>query len=283
MSVEEEFNSLVDGLDVRILSSWKDDCKRGNVDRFVLEPGDLLYLPPRVAHCGVALTNSCMTLSVGCRAPSATDMISRLAEMMTNSLSSKAAERIRDDDLLEVGILGNSGEITELAKGRARKLVRSAVEEYLDDDDKWDEIFGQLVTGSPQRQRMNYPAPLIDGDEDDLGVWGNAKTAVSAMLQGNGALYQAEGIGFGYSLLSGKKEKEKSYRLFINGEFWDVSCTTNEEEVASLLRILTSQRRLDRDVLAEGAMKQEQKCLPSDLVALLEDLVGKGYLYGSDE
>mmetsp|Transcript_39290 Transcript_39290/g.86229 ORF Transcript_39290/g.86229 Transcript_39290/m.86229 type:complete len:105 (-) Transcript_39290:123-437(-) len=104
------------------------------------------------------------------------------------------------------------------------------------------------------------------------------------MLEGNGALYQAEGLTFAYSLRpSGKKDTKKSYRLFINGEFWDVSCTTNEEEVASLLRILTSHRRLDRDVLAEGAPKQEHRCLPSDLVALLEDLVGKGYLYGSDE
>ncbi|MCX7672189.1 MAG: cupin domain-containing protein [Thiobacillaceae bacterium] len=36
---------------------------------WVLEPGDMLYLPPRYAHNGVALT-PCMTWSVGFRAPS---------------------------------------------------------------------------------------------------------------------------------------------------------------------------------------------------------------------
>ncbi|MFN7352006.1 MAG: JmjC domain-containing protein [Burkholderiales bacterium] len=36
---------------------------------FICEPGDLLYLPPRYAHEGVAL-DPCMTFSVGFRAPS---------------------------------------------------------------------------------------------------------------------------------------------------------------------------------------------------------------------
>ena len=296
VSVAEEYNLLVDELDVRILTNWEDDSKRGYVRKFVLEQGDLLYLPPRVAHCGVALTNRCMTLSVGCRAPSAKDMISRLAEVITNSVTGAAVERIRDDDLLEEVICNNSGEITSLAKCRARHLVCKTFLEYLDDDDKWDEIFGQLVTESPQRSRINYPVPLIDCDEAELGLWGNARKAVNAVLKGHGVLYQAEGITFGYSLASGEKMKS-AHRLFVNGESWDVTYTTctEKEEIASLLRILTSQRRLNRDVLAEGAMQQQQQeqqqeeqrhkqlCLPSDLISLLEDLVEKGYLYGSDE
>ena len=36
---------------------------------FVLDPGDMLYLPPRWAHEGVAIGGDCMTCSIGLRAP----------------------------------------------------------------------------------------------------------------------------------------------------------------------------------------------------------------------
>lgn len=40
---------------------------------YVLEPGDMLYLPPRVAHNGVAL-EECVTYSIGFRAPTAQEL-----------------------------------------------------------------------------------------------------------------------------------------------------------------------------------------------------------------
>lgn len=50
---------------------------------FVLEPGDMLYLPPRYAHDGIAM-GECMTYSIGFRSPSADELaqeiLQRLAE-----------------------------------------------------------------------------------------------------------------------------------------------------------------------------------------------------------
>jgi 50S ribosomal protein L16 3-hydroxylase len=40
-------------------------------DEWVLEPGDILYVPPGFAHDGVALGDDCMTYSIGFRAPRA--------------------------------------------------------------------------------------------------------------------------------------------------------------------------------------------------------------------
>jgi 50S ribosomal protein L16 3-hydroxylase len=58
---------LIDDCPLRIL-------KRFRVDQsWELEPGDLLYLPPKYAHNGVALTD-CMTWSIGFRAPTAQEM-----------------------------------------------------------------------------------------------------------------------------------------------------------------------------------------------------------------
>ncbi|MBC7919146.1 MAG: cupin domain-containing protein [Rhodoferax sp.] len=52
-------------------------------EEFVLEAGDMLYLPPRYAHDGIA-EGECMTYSIGFRAPGAAEMaqevLQRLAE-----------------------------------------------------------------------------------------------------------------------------------------------------------------------------------------------------------
>lgn len=56
-------DSFVAGLDLRILQEFHPD------QSWLLEPGDMLYLPPRFAHHGIA-QDECMTLSVGFRAPS---------------------------------------------------------------------------------------------------------------------------------------------------------------------------------------------------------------------
>ncbi|OEU07303.1 Clavaminate synthase-like protein, partial [Fragilariopsis cylindrus CCMP1102] len=53
--------------------------------RLHLRPGDCLYLPPRVLHCGTAISSEssnggCMTLSVGCRAPSALELVDGLSD-----------------------------------------------------------------------------------------------------------------------------------------------------------------------------------------------------------
>ena len=52
-------------------------------EEFILEPGDMLYLPPRYAHDGIAM-GECMTYSIGFRQPNkgelARELLQRLAE-----------------------------------------------------------------------------------------------------------------------------------------------------------------------------------------------------------
>jgi 50S ribosomal protein L16 3-hydroxylase len=54
---------LVDGLPLRILADFEPD------EEWLLEPGDMLYLPPGWGHDGIA-EGPCMTCSIGFRAPS---------------------------------------------------------------------------------------------------------------------------------------------------------------------------------------------------------------------
>ncbi len=62
---------LVAGLPLRILSDFRASAE------FVLEPGDLLYLPPGVAHEGTAL-GECITYSIGFRAPTYQELLEPL-------------------------------------------------------------------------------------------------------------------------------------------------------------------------------------------------------------
>ena len=59
--------ALVEGVPLRILKHFETE------QEFVLEAGDMLYLPPHVAHWGIAV-GDCMTYSIGFRAPSAQEL-----------------------------------------------------------------------------------------------------------------------------------------------------------------------------------------------------------------
>ena len=54
-------------------------------EEYVLEPGDMLYVPPGVAHWGIA-EGECMTWSVGFRAPSHAEMVQEIAAQIADSI-----------------------------------------------------------------------------------------------------------------------------------------------------------------------------------------------------
>ncbi len=77
--------SLRPDLPLKILARFKPE------QEWILEPGDLLYLPPNIAHEGVALDAGCQTWSVGFRSPSYRELIAeglwRLAESLESDPS----------------------------------------------------------------------------------------------------------------------------------------------------------------------------------------------------
>jgi 50S ribosomal protein L16 3-hydroxylase len=85
--------SLKPGLPLKVLQHFEAE------EEWVLEPGDMLYLPPHIAHDGVA-EGECMTCSIGFRAPSAHELTAQflyhLAERTGEKASGKADARYRD-------------------------------------------------------------------------------------------------------------------------------------------------------------------------------------------
>lgn len=83
---------------------------------WVLEPGDVLYLPPGVPHDGVAV-GECMTYSLGMRAPSTAEMLVDFAHALAEQ--SPDEQRYADPDLQ---VVRESGEIDDAA---LRRVARS--------------------------------------------------------------------------------------------------------------------------------------------------------------
>ncbi|WP_233881368.1 ribosomal protein uL16 3-hydroxylase [Paraburkholderia flagellata] len=75
--------SLHEGLPLKILANFEPE------EEWVLEPGDMLYLPPHIAHDGIA-EGECMTCSIGFRSPSTNELTSQFLYWL--------AERGANDD-----------------------------------------------------------------------------------------------------------------------------------------------------------------------------------------
>ena len=80
-------DNFIPDIDLRIMQSFTAE------EEWLLEPGDMLYLPPDIPHYGVAV-GDCMTYSVGFRAPSRADL---LEDLLGHILEQPAMqERFRD-------------------------------------------------------------------------------------------------------------------------------------------------------------------------------------------
>lgn len=76
--------SLVDGAPLRILQNFDTS------QEWLLEAGDMLYLPPHLAHWGIAVSDGvidCMTYSIGFRAPKNQELATEFLGFMQDQLN----------------------------------------------------------------------------------------------------------------------------------------------------------------------------------------------------
>lgn len=98
IGLQKDF-TLQQGVPLKILQNFEAD------EEFVLEAGDMLYLPPRYAHDGIAeacvgpdgKTADCMTYSIGFRSPAQTELASELLHRLAE-MGEDAAESCADED-----------------------------------------------------------------------------------------------------------------------------------------------------------------------------------------
>ncbi len=82
--------SLEPGVPLKILSHFEPE------EEHLLNPGDMLYLPPRWAHDGIAVGDDCMTYSMGFRVPQRGGLAGELLQRMADEFDD--ATLYRDPD-----------------------------------------------------------------------------------------------------------------------------------------------------------------------------------------
>ncbi len=72
---------LLTDVALKLLNQFKaeEDC--------ILNPGDVLYLPPEVAHYGIAASDDCVTCSLGMRTPSVAELLTDFIDNTAQDLS----------------------------------------------------------------------------------------------------------------------------------------------------------------------------------------------------
>ncbi len=225
--MEEE--DLVPDIDVSMLRGFEPD------ETYVLEKGDMLYLPPRLAHHGIAVGDS-MTYSIGFRAPSHEEIVSgylgRVLEEMDPTV------RYSDPDLEPQE---HPGEIRLEALKRVREIVRNAIA-----DEEIDRWFGYYVT-EPKRGDIIVP-PDESWEEDDL------RDAME-----NGAwLERAAPTRFAYI-----KQPGGQILLFVHGDEYVL-----KSEFFFAADLLTGMDTLDMDTLGPHL---DEPDFPLLLLALIND------------
>ncbi|GLR63127.1 cupin domain-containing protein [Marinospirillum insulare] len=117
---------------------------------WVLEPGDLLYLPPQLAHWGTSLSQDCTTWSVGFRALSAEEILCGVADFIGETLEEDW--RYTDADLT---LPEQPAAIDDAAIERVKTLLN----QVMNNPAAISEWFGRAMT------QTKYPDQLLPQDE----------------------------------------------------------------------------------------------------------------------
>lgn len=169
---------LLDDTDLRILKDFSAS------QEWVLEPGDMLYLPPGVPHFGVAL-DACITLSVGFRAPSLSEIFSGLSDDIPDEV------RYADPD---IEISDNRYRIENNDVERLKQLVLTNI-----NNDSLARVLGQLVTEIRQSDEQEYKTSAVDTSQRKQFTTTVGTRLAYYLEAGNTGLLFANGETFEFS------------------------------------------------------------------------------------
>lgn len=141
---------LVPGVPLKILQHFEPE------EEHLLEPGDMLYLPPRWAHDGVA-EGECMTASIGFRAPAADELARDLLQRFAEEEGAVVPMRYRDP---RQPATGSPGQVPPALTA----FARSAVERHLRDPDLLARVLGEAMS-EPKPQVWFEPGAVAGRGE----------------------------------------------------------------------------------------------------------------------
>lgn len=172
-------DSLQPDVPLKILSQFEPEHE------YLLEPGDMLYLPPMWAHDGIA-QGECMTCSIGFRVPEATELAREVLVRFVEELDSDAPRRLYRDPKQD------ATETPGLIPDTLEDFAAEAIERLLKDRDGLRSALGEILTEPKPRVWFEGGEPLPEG----VGVRLDARTRMvydGQRVFANGESWRAAG------------------------------------------------------------------------------------------
>ena len=190
----------------------------------ILEPGDVLYVPPKLSHYGVA-QDDCLTFSFGFRRPNLMQVLDSLVDAATGE-PSLFVPMLLDQPLQTAGKLDRDS-ITQI-KDQLLELLKS---------EQGDELITQAMSEVVSKRQYELLVPEDAIDEEDLQQ----------------ALEQGAVIRTDYSSRLIYTELNDEITIFANGQLLD---DINDSE-ASLLKRLADAESLTLEDLTQANIATE--------------------------
>jgi 50S ribosomal protein L16 3-hydroxylase len=170
---------LEEGVPLKILSQFEPD------QEWLLEPGDMLYLPPGWAHDGVAEGGECMTCSIGFRVPEAGGLAAEILTRVAENVDTEQRQLYKDPGQLACA---NPGMVPAALQAFAAQAVAKA----LKDPAQLLSALGEVLTEPKPKVWFEMGEPLPDG----VGVALDARTRMmydEQRIYANGESWRAAG------------------------------------------------------------------------------------------
>lgn len=170
-------------------------------EEYILEEGDLLYLPPHIGHYGVSLSEECMTYSFGYRSYPVQELLEHFGEYLLDNPMMK--ELYIDPDWSN---LKYSSELPKAAWKNAQTLLLKLV----NDEQLIRSWFGCFTTRLDQQAEqllLDYGSPEVTLDTTlDINVFKTTPFEREPCCR------------IAYAM----NADEKGLSLYVNGDEWDV-------------------------------------------------------------
>jgi 50S ribosomal protein L16 3-hydroxylase len=170
---------LEEGVPLKILSQFEPD------EEWVLEPGDMLYLPPMWAHDGMAEGGECMTCSIGFRVPEAGGLAAEILTQVAENIGPEMAQLYRDPGQ---AACANPGMVPAALQDFAAQAIAKA----LKDPAQLQSALGEVLTEPKPKVWFDIGEPLPEG----AGVVLDARTRMmydEQRIYANGESWRAAG------------------------------------------------------------------------------------------
>lgn len=199
-------------------------------EEWIVNAGDILYIPPGYSHYGVAIGNS-MTYSVGFRAPAHADILSGVLDDALDTLTED--QRYAD---VSARLPVHTGEITADVIEHLQSVIRS----QMLDPQRIRQWFGRTIT-TPKYPSQGEQEAHVHGDDchhdhdhDQERFEIENVEDLKAAITGGAGIYKVPGARIAYAVAGGNAE------LFADGE-----CYLCDLRLYSLLQALSTPGKVD--------------------------------------